>query len=399
MSKRSASEGNEATESLDFRHQKLKSDSSGQLISEQGTKTEKKEAAALDRFASANNSWSHRVFSAEGKVDTGLLHSDAGHGYRHVLRCAKTHPEILKEVSSDTTSDDEDAVEDQSDPSLLTPARDLTDEGIEELLTAGVVKDLQDPNADFLCNPGPVMQVVAARQVDPTNSFGHDRSVRPFQFTLADGDHCTIPGKVSVRITNKAEGVRDGYVIQITRGHRLDADLYGNGRSQPALGIVGFDVVGRGNIVGSPRVHQSRPTEEVAAAANNHESATHDLDGWSFDQDEPPPIPAPCTAPCRSCSIAGVNFFRRCICEEQPAGDKDLEDVKKVYFAATEDVDLMTAAHKRNMLYWLYATDVYGWRGWQNRMELPPCLVFAIRKLHPNPKGTPYVEFKMADEE
>ena len=146
-------------------------------------------------------------------------------------------------------------------------------------------------------------------------------------------------------------------------------------------------------------MYHSRQTEEVAAAAKSNETTAHDLDGWNFEENEPPPVPDPCNAPGRSCSMTGVNFFRRCICEEHPVCDKDLEDIKKVYYAATEEVTDMTTAHKRNMLYWLYATDVYGWRGWQNRLELPSCLVFAIRKAYPNPKGIPYAEFKRADNE
>lgn len=399
MPKRRSPEGDEVPDSLDFRHQKLKLDSSGQLLSEQGAKNEKKEAATLGQFATANDKISHKVFREDGTVDEDLLGSSAGHGYRHAARFIKKHPEMLDMISSDTTSEEGGDDDDQAaDVSLLTPAADLTDDAIEDVLTNGFVKGLQDPNEDVQHDPGPIVQVLAVKHVDPLHAYGHTASVRPIQFTLADGDHYVIPARVSVRMTDKAEGVGNGYVIQIKQAHRFDADLYNDDQSQPTLGIIDFDILGRGNVIGNPQVCRSRPVEEVAAAAKSNTASTHDLDGWNFEENEPPPVPDPCTAPGRSCSMAGVNFYRRCVCEEHPVGDQDLEDIKKVYYAATEEVADMTMAHKRNMLYWLYATDVYGWRGWQNRLELPPCLVFAIRKLYPNPKGIPYVEFKTADE-
>mmetsp|Transcript_32547 Transcript_32547/g.71433 ORF Transcript_32547/g.71433 Transcript_32547/m.71433 type:complete len:195 (+) Transcript_32547:712-1296(+) len=188
-------------------------------------------------------------------------------------------------------------------------------------------------------------------------------------------------------------------------------DLYGNGQCHPGLGIIRFRIIGRGNIVGSPKGYPVRliedvlalspPSEDTAAAdnctADDGNSTSSRLEGWDYMRFEPPPVPRKCTAPGRECSIAGVNFFRRCICEECPVSSKDLKELQKVYFAADKEVDGpegMSQSEKRNMLYWSYATDSYGWHGWSNRHELPSCLIFMIRMAYPNPKGTAYVEFQ-----
>ena len=221
MPKRRSSEGDEVPDSLDFRHQKLKLDSSGQLLSEQGAKNEKKEAATLGQFATANDKISHKVFREDGTVDEDLLGSSAGHGYRHAARFIKKHPEMLDMISSDTTSEEGGDDDDQAaDVSLLTPAADLTDDAIEDVLTNGFVKGLQDPNEDVQHDPGPIVQVLVVKHVDPLHAYGHTANVRPIQFTLADGDHYVIPARVSVRMTDKAEGVGNGYV-----GEELSVDL------------------------------------------------------------------------------------------------------------------------------------------------------------------------------
>jgi hypothetical protein len=77
-----------------------------------------------------------------------------------------------------------------------------------------------------------------------------------------------------------------------------------------------------------------------------------------------------------------------------PPAAKDLEELASVYFAANKPVTQMSNSEKRNMLYWSYATDVYHVHGWLNRLPLPPCLVFEIRKLYPNNINCPYKEFE-----
>jgi hypothetical protein len=47
----------------------------------------------------------------------------------------------------------------------------------------------------------------------------------------------------------------------------------------------------------------------------------------------------------------------------------------------------MNPKEKRFLLYYWYATSVYQFRGKGNRVNLPNCLVWAIRALYPEPSG------------
>ena len=50
----------------------------------------------------------------------------------------------------------------------------------------------------------------------------------------------------------------------------------------------------------------------------------------------------------------------------------------------------MTNPHKRNMIYWWYATNVYSICGKKKRKELPKCLVHKIRQLFPSDEYAGY---------
>jgi hypothetical protein len=59
-----------------------------------------------------------------------------------------------------------------------------------------------------------------------------------------------------------------------------------------------------------------------------------------------------------------------------------------------DDLDKMTPSHKRNMLFWWYATNVYNISGKSKRGKLPECLEYAIRLEHPNPDGVRYKGYR-----
>ena len=108
---------------------------------------------------------------------------------------------------------------------------------------------------------------------------------------------------------------------------------------------------------------------------------------------EQPPTPPPCTFSARQCSMHGIRYVT-CICSGHGPDTLDLHDVSlECHFADTE-VEDMTPAQKRNMLYWWYATNIYLICGRSKRAPLPSCLVYSIRMLYPNLKGDEYKGYR-----
>ena len=85
--------------------------------------------------------------------------------------------------------------------------------------------------------------------------------------------------------------------------------------------------------------------------------------------------------------------MRKFRCRTTDDDDAKLKPIADKYFATDRPVSEMTNNMKRNLLYWYYAHEVYYVRGWLNRMPLPSCLVFQIRRMYPNELGDKYVGF------
>ena len=91
------------------------------------------------------------------------------------------------------------------------------------------------------------------------------------------------------------------------------------------------------------------------------------------------------------CSICGLRtsscFLRR---QEMPT----LESIRSQCYFADKPVEQMDNKHKRFLLYWWWAVNIFAIRGKGMRSELPACIVRRIREKYPNPKDEPYTGFK-----
>jgi len=58
----------------------------------------------------------------------------------------------------------------------------------------------------------------------------------------------------------------------------------------------------------------------------------------------------------------GVRLFG-CICDVLPVKDRNLVIIQQDCYFATDDLDEMSNSHTRNMVFWWYATNVYGITG------------------------------------
>jgi hypothetical protein len=89
-----------------------------------------------------------------------------------------------------------------------------------------------------------------------------------------------------------------------------------------------------------------------------------------------------------------ITIFIKCVCEVIPVNQRNLQAIKEDCYFATDNLESMSNSHKRNMIYWWYATNVFSISGKGTRGQLPLCLEYEIRKEFPNPDGVPYKGYK-----
>ena len=101
---------------------------------------------------------------------------------------------------------------------------------------------------------------------------------------------------------------------------------------------------------------------------------------------KPAAKPAPgCNCGGKLCSKYGLSFIV-CLTECIPVESISLELVIRDCVFATKTLEEMTNSDKRFLLYYYYATSVYQFHGKGNRVELPNCLIAAVRALYPPEK-------------
>ena len=95
----------------------------------------------------------------------------------------------------------------------------------------------------------------------------------------------------------------------------------------------------------------------------------------------------------RGCSVYGLNT-RNCLL--RTVGMPPLEQIRLNCYFADRSVNDMNNGHKRYLLYWWWATNIFCIRGSKNRQQLPDCIVNEIRRLYPSPDQK-HTGFVLAD--
>jgi hypothetical protein len=83
------------------------------------------------------------------------------------------------------------------------------------------------------------------------------------------------------------------------------------------------------------------------------------------------------------CSKHGLTFGNLCLAELIPPKTVPLPLVARDCVFVTMDMNEMMNNNKRFLLYYYYATTVYQFHGSGNRVDLPECIIYAIRALYP----------------
>jgi len=90
-----------------------------------------------------------------------------------------------------------------------------------------------------------------------------------------------------------------------------------------------------------------------------------------------------------------VNGLWSPICVLKGIAVPELEEIKPFCWFATMPVRDMSKNHKRNMLYWWFAVNVFAFTGPKSRQALPKCVVKYVRNLFPESEDRLYKGFEV----
>lgn len=218
---------------------------------------------------------------------------------------------------------------------------------------------------------------------------GDSQSVKLTTIRLVDGDGSQIHARLDIRITEVGRQLKRGDIVRLDLFTELRYRVSKGSPRMPALFIINLSRVG----------YSSLPDEAIKPML----ACATSLPGEEDDEFDPPaeqfvidprihdqPV---CTESKPHCAVYGIRFVK-CVCEVMPVNKRNLSAIKEDCYFAIDDLDSMSNSHKRNMLYWWYATNVFSISGKGTRGQLPLCLEYAIRKEHPNPGGVPYKGYR-----
>ena len=257
--------------------------------------------------------------------------------------------------------------------------------------TRGYVKSVANlSNDESETEDHPILSVLAVNSFhrkDESTIPDQTQNVKFTEVKLVDGDGQKIHARLNRNL------VEVGHVLK--RGDKIRLDCftpirYRINASSPRMPMLFIHNLSR---VGSEPL-EDEDIEPKMMACTSMLTPREPLDEFECLEDyyiiDPRVHPKPkCTNEERCCAMYGLRFIT-CVCDAIPVSSLDLETIKADCYFATKDFDKMEPNHKRNMVYWWYATNVYSIVGKGNVQRLPLCLEYAIREKWPNTDGKPY---------
>jgi hypothetical protein len=237
---------------------------------------------------------------------------------------------------------------------------------------------------------------VTAKSLDYSNrTQPHVHVLKRFTLHVIDENYENINVKVNSGLNSFMDGVEVGTVLTLVQFQPMYFN-YEDGSDDRVLILLnrfinhGFFEVPNGKLQ-QPDPSYNITIRDEANSDNNVESRIGSGSAGSANnsnQNEENPsgnIQPPTIPECRGrlCSQCGITFLR-CITQCHPLENVDLEAAAMENPFADRPVDGMDNPDKRFVLYYWYATNIYSIFGKQNRVKLPPCLIWAIRNLHPS---------------
>ena len=257
-----------------------------------------------------------------------------------------------------------------------------TNVGEQYELTKGYIKAISEHKDTTAITSSPVLYVLSRKTEYEDQLFEgfSTKAAPPIKFThvrLMDGDGNQMYGRFATQISDQGKQLKrdGGDIIRMDIYTEHTHKLNGATSRMPCVFITKYSTVGYRNAPPVDEVHPPIPANEHPSNDQPPQKKTKSSD-TSDDQVD-------CCPSNRHCSKHGVSFIV-CICDSIPVESLDLLSIKEDCYFATDKMEDMPNNHKRNMLYWYYATNIYSICGKGKRKELPKCLVHKIRQCYPS---------------
>ena len=252
----------------------------------------------------------------------------------------------------------------------------------QQQLTKGYISAIASFQDTSFANH-PILYVYSRETTHEDQSFNgfSDKQPPPTKTThlrLVDGDGNQMTGRLSTNIADQGKQLQKGDVIRLDLYTELTHCLNGKTPKMPCVFILKFSPIKR--FCSTPPVTEIHKPMACATSLPENPSLKKKKAKTTADTSD---APVTCCSLDRYCSMHGVSFIV-CVCDAIPVEKLDLASVKEDCYFATDDLDVMSNSHKRNMIYWWYATNVYSICGKGKRKQLPKCLVHKIRQCHPS---------------
>lgn len=258
--------------------------------------------------------------------------------------------------------------------------------------TEGYVKALSElrSGSDIVGWDGtPILTVYSTetQHYNEVTSLVNDNEKQRVKLThmrLVDGSGDQIHARLAVNLTESGRLLKRGDKLRLDSYTELSYRVNKQSPRMPALFIHALSRLGNVPLQ-DETINNQIPVTVVVPSEHNDEYEPSKENIIDPRKDKKPE----CTDENRCCAVYGIRFLK-CVCVCIPVNNHNLKTIKEDCYFATDDIDDMPNNHKRNMLYWWYATNVFSISGKGKRGKLPVCLEYAIREAYPNPEGMSY---------
>ena len=252
-----------------------------------------------------------------------------------------------------------------------------------EELTKDIASNLQNRDMPSTLEKDIVLQITHSDGTDVKKGAsigisgqGKDIGTRQnWKFTAVDGSNQALLLRIDSTLNTRAMSLDPGSIAKITSSFPVYFNYEDSNDTRCAIVIKNFEIIGKRDVPedllmggGSKKVIKQKKRKAMKMLP------TTGTDPSEKEQ--------PCCDGSR-CSKHGVSFDL-CLCQLIPPDAVPLPIVARECVFTTMEVKDMQPNHKRFLLYYYYATTIYQFHGAGNRVELPECVIYAVRKLFPS---------------
>ncbi len=261
-------------------------------------------------------------------------------------------------------------------------------------VTKGYVMTLAKQRSGAEVSDHPILSVYSCNtsfRINALSAVSNKQAIKLTEIRLVDGNGHQIHCRLTLHLADCGRALERDDKLHLDQFTPLSFQINANTHRMPALFIVQMSHVGHLALLNDMVCDELLVCNSTSETAENQAALLGAPDHDGLDpRATTPPV---CTNEIRVCARYRVRFIG-CVCDVLPVGQRDLATRKEDCYFAMDDLDKMTPSHKRNMLFWWYATNVYNISGKSKRGKLLECLEYAIRLEHPNPDGVRYKGYR-----